>query len=148
MSSCRSYLFILGKGMVSKLLWNTFLKLVFARGLEVPCPFQYIDKIKNTTSQIVLFGQFYSQIPAKNEIYWRKKVCWVCVYLGYARLLSQVPMWWWLINLAFPDHPKFLASADFWMNLQLRWDLYFVQQLESTALKTIKPIPIQQDTIQ
>jgi len=26
------------------------------------------------------------------------------------------------------------ASADFWMNLQLRWDLYFAQQAEVKAL--------------
>lgn len=42
----------------------------------------------------------------------------------------------------------FRVSADFWMNLQLRWDLYFVQQSESTALKSIKPIPIQEGAIQ
>ena len=32
----------------------------------------------------------------------------------------------------------FGMSADFWMNLQLRWDLYHAQQSESDALKTIK----------
>ena len=42
----------------------------------------------------------------------------------------------------------FRVSADFWMNLQLRWDLYFVQQSESTALKSIKPIPIQEGAVQ
>jgi plasmid maintenance system antidote protein VapI len=30
-------------------------------------------------------------------------------------------------------------SADFWMNLQLRWDLYFAQQDEINELKTIHP---------
>jgi addiction module HigA family antidote len=35
----------------------------------------------------------------------------------------------------------FGVSADFWMNIQLRWDLYFAKQSESEALKDIKPIP-------
>jgi antitoxin HigA-1 len=30
-------------------------------------------------------------------------------------------------------------SPDFWMNLQLRWDLYFTQQSEATIIKTIQP---------
>lgn len=33
----------------------------------------------------------------------------------------------------------FNMSADFWMNLQLRWDLYFAQQDENKVLKTIHP---------
>ncbi|MGZ9164120.1 MAG: HigA family addiction module antitoxin [Anaerolineales bacterium] len=33
----------------------------------------------------------------------------------------------------------FNMSADFWMNLQLRWDLYFAQQDESNILETIHP---------
>ena len=33
----------------------------------------------------------------------------------------------------------FDMSADFWMNLQLRWDLYFARQNESKILKTIHP---------
>jgi addiction module HigA family antidote len=33
----------------------------------------------------------------------------------------------------------FNMSADFWMNLQLRWDLYFAQQDESGVLETIQP---------
>jgi len=33
----------------------------------------------------------------------------------------------------------FDMSADFWMNLQLRWDLYFAQQDETNVLKTIHP---------
>ncbi len=31
----------------------------------------------------------------------------------------------------------FDMSADFWMNLQLRWDLYFAQQDVSKVLETI-----------
>ena len=38
----------------------------------------------------------------------------------------------------------FRVSADFWMNIQLRWDLYFAKQSESNALKDIKPIPMRQ----
>jgi addiction module HigA family antidote len=35
---------------------------------------------------------------------------------------------------------KYLGtSADFWMNLQLRWDLYHAQQSEGKALKSIRP---------
>jgi addiction module HigA family antidote len=34
---------------------------------------------------------------------------------------------------------KYLGtSPDFWMNLQLRWDLYHVQQEEATELKRIR----------
>ncbi|MGQ0602096.1 MAG: HigA family addiction module antitoxin [Anaerolineales bacterium] len=32
----------------------------------------------------------------------------------------------------------FGTSADFWMNLQLRWDLYHVQQAEQATLKSIR----------
>jgi len=31
-------------------------------------------------------------------------------------------------------------SADFWMNLQIRWDMYFAQQDEIPVLKTIQPL--------
>ncbi len=34
----------------------------------------------------------------------------------------------------------FGVTPDFWMNLQLRWDLYFAQKSESNELKSIKPI--------
>ncbi len=37
----------------------------------------------------------------------------------------------------------FGVSPDFWMNLQLRWDLYFAQQAEADSLKTIKPLTTQ-----
>jgi antitoxin HigA-1 len=33
----------------------------------------------------------------------------------------------------------FDMSADFWMNLQLRWDLYFAQQTENKVLERIQP---------
>jgi addiction module HigA family antidote len=33
----------------------------------------------------------------------------------------------------------FGTSADFWMNLQLRWDLYFAQQEETHILRSIRP---------
>jgi addiction module HigA family antidote len=35
----------------------------------------------------------------------------------------------------------FDMSADFWMNLQLRWELYFAQQDERDVLKKIQPYP-------
>jgi addiction module HigA family antidote len=36
----------------------------------------------------------------------------------------------------------FGMSADFWMNLQLRWDLYHVQQAEAKELAVIQPYPV------
>lgn len=33
----------------------------------------------------------------------------------------------------------FGTSADFWMNLQLRWDLYHAQRSEEADIKTIQP---------
>ena len=37
----------------------------------------------------------------------------------------------------------FGVSPDFWMNIQLRWDLYFAKQSEADNLKTIKPMTVQ-----
>jgi len=37
----------------------------------------------------------------------------------------------------------FGVSPDFWLNLQLRWDLYFAQQAESNELSLIHPIAAQ-----
>ena len=34
----------------------------------------------------------------------------------------------------------FNMSADFWMNVQLRWDMYFAQQDEVKVLETIQPL--------
>ena len=36
----------------------------------------------------------------------------------------------------------FGMSASFWMNLQLRWDLYQTQQAEAQELETIEPYPL------
>ena len=36
----------------------------------------------------------------------------------------------------------FGVSADFWMNIQLRWDLYFAKKSESDALRKIKQLPL------
>jgi addiction module HigA family antidote len=36
----------------------------------------------------------------------------------------------------------FDMSADFWMNLQLRWDLYFAQQDENKILNSIQPYSV------
>jgi addiction module HigA family antidote len=33
----------------------------------------------------------------------------------------------------------FGMSADFWMNVQLRWELYFAQKEETRILKEIQP---------
>ena len=32
------------------------------------------------------------------------------------------------------------TSTDFWMNLQLRWDLYHAQRAEADVLKRIRPL--------
>ncbi len=34
----------------------------------------------------------------------------------------------------------FGVSPDFWMNLQLRWDLYFAQQAEAEEINSINPV--------
>jgi len=34
----------------------------------------------------------------------------------------------------------FGVSPDFWMNLQLRWDLYFARESETDELRNIKPV--------
>ena len=34
----------------------------------------------------------------------------------------------------------FCMSEDFWMNLQLRWDLYRTKKNEACKLKTIRPL--------
>lgn len=36
----------------------------------------------------------------------------------------------------------FGMTPDFWMNLQLRWDLYWVQQEEQNVLASIQPRPM------
>lgn len=36
----------------------------------------------------------------------------------------------------------FGVTPDFWMNLQLRWDLYYAQETEQTELKSIRPYNI------
>jgi len=41
----------------------------------------------------------------------------------------------------------FGVSPDFWMNLQLRWDLYFAKQSEADHLKTIKTIRVQHNLV-
>lgn len=37
-------------------------------------------------------------------------------------------------------------SPDFWMNLQLRWDLYFAQRSEKKLIESIHPFKHQADT--
>ena len=36
----------------------------------------------------------------------------------------------------------FGVTEDFWMNLQLRWDLYKAKQTEANDLKTIRPFSL------
>jgi antitoxin HigA-1 len=38
----------------------------------------------------------------------------------------------------------FGVTPDFWMNLQLRWDLYFAQKSEAEELKAIRPASFKQ----
>ena len=63
----------------------------------------------------------------------------------------HVPYWWVneIVNGRRSVTPStalrlgryFNVSAAFWMNLQLRWDMYLAQQEEMSVLKTIKPLP-------
>jgi addiction module HigA family antidote len=41
----------------------------------------------------------------------------------------------------------FGVSPDFWMNLQLRWDLYFTRQSEADNLHSIQPLSDRQQTV-
>jgi antitoxin HigA-1 len=41
----------------------------------------------------------------------------------------------------------FGVSPDFWMNLQLRWDLYFAQQAEADELNSINPVSTRIETV-
>ena len=41
----------------------------------------------------------------------------------------------------------FGMSEDFWMNLQLRWDLYRTKQTEAKELKTIRPFRLAQKAV-
>jgi len=41
----------------------------------------------------------------------------------------------------------FSVSPDFWMNLQLRWDLYFAKQAESDELNSIHPVSVQNELV-
>jgi len=36
----------------------------------------------------------------------------------------------------------FNMSADFWMNVQLRWDMFYAQQEELAILKKIEPLHV------
>ncbi len=41
----------------------------------------------------------------------------------------------------------FGVSEDFWMNLQLRWDIYKAKLNEAKELKTIKPLRIKEPLV-
>ena len=41
----------------------------------------------------------------------------------------------------------FGVSATFWMNLQLRWDLYYAQRSEEKELKIIQPHTVPVDAV-
>ncbi|MFZ0610615.1 MAG: HigA family addiction module antitoxin [Desulfobacterales bacterium] len=41
----------------------------------------------------------------------------------------------------------FGVSPDFWLNLQLRWDLYFAQQVEADELNLINPVSNQSESV-
>lgn len=42
-------------------------------------------------------------------------------------------------SLALRLSKFFGISVEFWMNLQMRWDLYFTEQEEAESLNTINP---------
>lgn len=41
----------------------------------------------------------------------------------------------------------FGVSPDFWLNLQLRWDLYFAQKAEADELNSITPATTQGESV-
>lgn len=41
----------------------------------------------------------------------------------------------------------FSVSPDFWLNLQLRWDLFFAQQAESNELDSIHPVSVHSESV-
>jgi addiction module HigA family antidote len=41
----------------------------------------------------------------------------------------------------------FGVSPDFWLNLQLRWDLYFAQQVEADELNLINKVSNQSESV-
>jgi len=41
----------------------------------------------------------------------------------------------------------FSVSPDYWLNLQLRWDLFFAQQAESDELDSINPVSAQRESV-
>lgn len=41
----------------------------------------------------------------------------------------------------------FGVSPDFWLNLQLRWDLYFTQAAEADELKSINPVSSRSESV-
>lgn len=45
-------------------------------------------------------------------------------------------------NTALRLAKAFGVSADFWMNIQLRWDLYFAKKSESDIIDAIKPLAL------
>jgi antitoxin HigA-1 len=51
-------------------------------------------------------------------------------------------------NTALRLSKFFGVSPDFWLNLQLRWDLYIAQQAEVDALKAIRPVSHQRSIVQ
>jgi antitoxin HigA-1 len=57
----------------------------------------------------------------------------------YQALLARRGMTW---STALRLAKFFGMSAGFWMNLQLRWDLYQTQQAEAQELETIEPYPV------
>ncbi|MBI1297305.1 HigA family addiction module antidote protein [bacterium] len=38
----------------------------------------------------------------------------------------------------------FGTSPDFWLNLQMRWDVYFAQQAEAAELAVIEPLAVRE----
>jgi len=77
-----------------------------------------------------------------------RKTCPQSLWKIAARKLDLLDSVRWLDELSVPPgnrlealygDPKFFGvSADFWLNLQLRWDLYHAQQSEQNELERIK----------
>jgi len=50
---------------------------------------------------------------------------------------------WWAAIFGGDCLGRIGVSADLWMKIQLRWDLYFAKKSESDARNNIKPLPLQ-----
>ena len=65
------------------------------------------------------------------------------IHVPYQRVNEIVNRWRGLTpSTALRLAKYFGTSPDFWLNLQLRWDLYHTQRVEAQELKRIKTVKV------